>query len=105
MAQNDMMEQEGQADQKASSTYDAIAQTILDSPAGKPSSEDCDAVCAALVAKLRVLRNLPPGSSEEGLYSEARQMYWQFKDAERKKKYKDSGEAELCCDSPNEICD
>lgn len=90
MAQPDDMSEQ-------SDPYGKIADEALAARKPGPSDEDCDAIVAAIVQRLKKESPLPEGASEEPLYDMARKIYWDYKDSKR------DGKDELTDTSPESI--
>lgn len=107
MAQSGNVVDEGKAESATdtgAALYDKIASEALAmSDAGGPSDKDTSAVVAKIVEKLKEKNPLPEGASEEPLWDMARSMYWDWKDAQRKKEK--SGTEECSCCEPDSVMD
>lgn len=80
------MEEKTEMGAKEESPYAKIVGEILTMTKSADALEgDSDAIVAELVKEMKKTANLPEGASEEGLYAQARQRYWDWQDKKREK--------------------
>lgn len=81
-----------------SDPYAEIVDDILATTKPKDMlKRDSDAIVARLVEELKKKNPVPEGASEEPLFSQARSMYWDWEELQRKKERTGKEEYEDTC--------